>query len=46
MEKRYLEPEMEVVNFAETDVILASEPVNPDSGTDFETNPVVIGGQG
>ena len=44
MEKRYLEPEMEVVTFEATDVILASEPVIPDSGSDFESTPVPFGG--
>ena len=43
MDKRYLEPEMEVVNFEETDVILASEPLLPDSGSTFETNPKPFG---
>ncbi len=43
MEKRYLEPEMEVVTFEETDVILASEPQLPDQGNDFETNPTPFG---
>lgn len=35
MEKRYLEPEMEIVNFATADVILASPAEAEQSSEDF-----------
>lgn len=39
--KRYLDPEMEVITFGEVDVLITSDPVLPDdSQTPFEDKPV------